>query len=325
MRASRRRVLAGLATMAFAAAARAQPPARTYRIGFLTATSADGAFFPVMRDELRRLGYVEGRNAAFVVREVRGQPEKTPGYASEIVAAKVDVIVADLPRSILAARRATPSIPIVMTFGMVPQELGLIESLSRPGGNVTGTLIQGPEAAGKTMQVAREVLPTRARIAMLYEAEYPGLEFYIAQTESAAAAAGLRPSRFPVRNDPDVEGTLERIAAGGAEALLVSPTGPVFRQLDRLFEFASRQRIAILSPTKWMVEHGALLAFEPDLHLLRLRACAIVDKVLKGTPPAQIPVEAPTKYELWLNTKSANALGLKIPYAVRLQADRVFE
>lgn len=319
----RRRVLACLAAAPLVA--RAQTAQRTYRIGFLTAVSAEGSFFPVMRDELRRLGYEDGRNTEFVIREVKGQPEKTAGFAAELVASKVDVIVADLPRSILAVQRATSTIPIVMLFGMVPQELGLIQSMARPGGNVTGTLIQGPEAAGKGTQVVREILPPRARIAIMFEAEYPGLGFYIDQYESATLAAGFRPTRFPIRGDDDIEPALVRIAAAGTEALSISPTGPVFRKLERIFDFAPKQRIAILSSTKWLVEHGALLAFEPDLRLLRLRACAIVDKILKGAKPAEIPVEAPTRYELWLNMKVANALGLKVPSLVRLQADRVFE
>lgn len=243
----RRQVLAQLAALPLLA--RAKGAQKRYRIGFLSATS-DGAFFPDMRDELRRLGYEEGRNAVFEIREIKGQPAKTPGFAAELVASRVDVIVADLPRSILAAKAATSAIPIVMLFGMVPEELGLIQSMARPGGNVTGTLIQGPEAAGRAIQVVREILPPKARIALLYEAEYPGLAAYVAQYESAALAGGLRPIRFPVRNDEDVEPAFARIAGEGAEALQVPPTGPVFRSLERILDFADGRRIAILSPSQ---------------------------------------------------------------------------
>lgn len=303
----------------------AQRPPKVFRVGFLAGTTMQGSFWE-MPDALRKLGYEEGRNVVFEIREVKGQTEQVPILAAELVAAKVDVIVVDLPRPTLAVRRATSTIPIVMTFGMVPEELGLIQSLRRPGGNVTGTLIQGPEAAGRTFQVVREILPRNARLAMLYETDYPGLESYVAQWENAATLASLRPARFPVRTEEEVDTALARLASSRIDALSVTPTGAVYRQLDHIFKFATDQRIPVLSPTKWLVEaRGALLAFEPNLGLLLIRAAAIVDKVLKGTSPAEIPVEAPTRYELWLNLKTANALGLRIPASVRLQADRVFE
>lgn len=313
------------ALLAIPLLAQAQRPSKTHRIGFFAATTVDDAFFPRLPDELRKLGYEEGRNAVFEVREAKRAPESVPALAESLVAAKPDVIVADLPRQIVALRRVTATIPIVMTFGMVPEELGLIKSMRRPGGNVTGTLLQGPESAGKTLQIVREILPREARFAMLYERDYPGLDVYIGHWERSAASAGLLPSRIPVSTDADLDVALARIAETKTQAMSVTPTGVVARRAIQVLRFASDRRIAVVAPTKWMVEQGALLAFEADLALVLARAAAIVDKILKGASPAEIPVEEPTKFELWLNIKAADALGLSVPAAVRLQAHKIYD
>lgn len=321
----RRSVCVTLAALAVPLASSAQQPSRTYRVGLLCANTADTVFLPLIREELRKYGFEEGRNLAFKIGEVKGQAERAPALANEMAEGGVDAIIADLPRQILAARRATSTIPIVMMFGMVPRELGLIQSLSRPGGNVTGTLIQGPDASGKTIQLVREVLSQGARLAMLYQGTYPGLGYYVDELDRAARTAGLRPIAYPVETDADVDRALADIGKRGAEAMLVTPTGPVFRGLERILTFASAKRIAVISPTKWLVQEGALMAFEPDLPKLVVRTAAITAKILNGTKPADIPVEAPTTYELWINLASAQAVGIKIPSAVRLQASRVFE
>ncbi len=275
--------------------------------------------------ELRKLGYEEGRNCSIEFRSANRERDKFPALAADLVAANVDVIIADLPPAILAARRATATIPIVMLYGMVPQELGLIESLARPGGNVTGTLIQGPDWAGKYCQYMSDVLPRRARIVNLWDAGFPGLEQYSLQLVEAARQLGLRMEAWPIRSNEDLEAAFSRMAGERPDALSFSPIGPIGGQVDRLLKFALDRRIAPFCSTKWPVEDGALLAYEPDLDAMAVRTAAIVDKVLKGANPGQLPVEEPTTYQLWINVRTAKALGIEIPKKVLLQADRLFE
>ena len=243
-----------------------------------------------------------------------------------MVAAKVDVIVALLPPEIVAAKNATSTTPIVMVYGLVPVELGLVHSLARPGGNLTGTLLQGPEWAGKHCQIARDLFGRGARLAALYDPGFPGLELYIDQMLQVAKQVNLQMESWPIRNDDDVKTAIARLGKERPAAFSFSPTGPLLRQLEPLMKFAAEQRIPAISSTKWPVEKlGALFAYEPDLEVVKGRTMAILDKVLKGTAPAQIPVEQPTHYELWINVKTARQCGVKIPESVLVQATRLFE
>lgn len=322
----RRFLIAAGALLAGSAAAQGQRAPKIHRIGVLVGFgSKDGWLQEPVVVELRKLGYEEGRTCTYEVRSANGVRGVLPALAPELVAAGVEVIIAALPPAILAAKSATSTIPIVMRYGMVPRELGLIESLARPGGNVTGTLLNSPDSAGKYCQLMRDVLPRQARLALPWDTGFPGLEPYMVQIDRATRELGLRPELWPIRSDEDLEAAFARLASERYDALSFSPTGPIGRQVKRLLKFALDHRIAAFSTTKWPVEEGALLSYEPDLEALDVRTAAIVDKVLRGGKPAEIPVEEPAKFELWINLKTAKALGLTIPKLVQLQATRVIE
>jgi putative tryptophan/tyrosine transport system substrate-binding protein len=322
---TRRRFLAATAALWVGRAAAAPTPGRVHRIGILAMLggTAEESGIPA---QMRKLGYEEGRNCVYEFRTANRQRDRLPGLAAELVAARVDVIVAYLPPEILAARRATSSIPIVMVFGMVPKELGLVESLGRPGGNVTGTLIQGPEWAGKYVQIARDFFGPRARLALLYEHDFPGFELYTDQMRKVGTQVGLDVERWPIYKDDDVQSAMLQFSKKPPAAFSFAPTGPILRQLKPLMAFASERHLAGICTTKWPVEHfGALFAYEPDLEKIEGRAMAIVDKILQGANPAQIPVEQPTHYELWINGKTTRRLGIKVPESVLVQTTRLIE
>jgi len=322
---TRRRFLATTASLWVGRAGAAPTPGRVHRIGILSmlGRTAEDSGIPA---QMRKLGYEEGRNCIYEFRSANRQRDRLPGLAAELVAARVDVIIAYLPPEILAARRATSSTPIVMLFGMVPKELGLIESLARPGGNVTGALIQGPEWAGKYIQIARDFFGPRARLAVLYEQDFPGFEIYTDQMREVATRVGLQVERWPISKDDDVQSAMLQFSKEPPAAFSFAPTGPILRQLKPLMTFASERRLAGICTTKWPVEQfGALFAYEPDLEKIEDRAMAVVDKILQGTDPAQIPVEQPTQYELWINRKTARHLGIKVPESVLVQATRLIE
>ena len=322
-------LIAAGALLAVPKTAHAQQRTRVYRIGVMSVPAASTAELREDSEdlvkELRKRGYEEGRNCIFEFRAADRDPSRLPSFAAELVALKVDVIVADLPPAILAARRATSTIPIVMQYGMVPMELGLIDSLARPGGNVTGMLLQAPETAAKVFEIVRDIMGRQASIAMVYQPDYPGLEPYMRQCEQAAIRLGLRSTMFPIRTVEELDAAFQRIAKERPKALFVVPTGVPGRQTERVLKFASDQHIPAIYSTKWPVELGALLAWEASFRDLEIRTAAIIDKILKGTSPAEIPVEEPTRFELWINMKTANALGIKIPQSVLLQAAKLFD
>lgn len=318
----RRDFLAAAPALLAMGAVRAQPRTRVYRIGVLSALEPGSVDID---EEMRALGYDVGRNCIIEYRYANRDPSKLQGFADELVKLKLDVIVADLPPSIVAARRATSTIPIVMVWGMSPKELGLIESLARPGGNVTGTLIQTPGTTAKTIEILRDIIGRQAAVAFLYQPEFPGLAPYMAQMEQAATASGLRPTMVPVQTDDQLEGGLERVRRELPKALVVVPTGAFGRHPRRVLQFAADQRIPAIFTASWPVELGALFAYDADGFEGAMRAIAIIDKILKGANPAEIPVEEPTRFRLWINMKTAKTLGLKIPQSVLLQATRIFD
>lgn len=306
--------------------AQGQARAKPWRIGYLSGIAASDALrngFAPIADELARRGVREGPDYVVEYRGSNRDRSLLPRLAMELVALRVDVIVADLPPEILAARDATKTIPIVMKFGMVPKELGLIQSLARPGGNVTGTLLQSPESTAKIVQIMRDVLGRGASVAVMYQPDYPGLALYNDDFREAATRAGLRLTMRPVSTEAQLEAVLDGLARDRPRALFLSPTGVLGRQTDRILQFAAVQRLPAIYSTRWPVELGALLAWEADLADLQVQTAAIVEKILKGANPADIPVEEPKRFSLWINARTADALGIAIPRSILLQADRV--
>ncbi|MBI3371967.1 MAG: ABC transporter substrate-binding protein [Betaproteobacteria bacterium] len=303
----------------------AQPARKAHRIGILSQAIPLPERFALLSAALRELGYEEGRNIAFDYRFAEGREDRLPGLAADLVAKKVDLIVAFLNPEILAAKRATSTIPIVMVYAMAPVETGLVASLARPGGNLTGTTLQGPETAGKILEVLRDAVPGVARITILGEPEFPGMKLYIRATERAAEAMGIRLTLLPVRTLEEVETAFTVIARTRPDALYVVPTGAIVLHRARVIEFAARQRLPAVYTAKLLVIEGGLISYSQDQAALVRRTAAIIDRILKGAKPAELPVEQPTKFDLVVNLKTAKALGISIPKSVLVRADEVIQ
>ena len=294
----------------------------TFAIGVPGIHRAAPAEF-VLRNACASLGYEEGRNLIVDYRFAEGQQDRLPGLAADLVANKVDLIVAVTNPEILAAKRATTTIPIVMMYSSTPVETGLVASLARPGGNVTGTTIQGPETAGKILEVLHDAVPRAKRVALLFEPEFPGMQFYLRATERAAEAMGIRLTLLPGRSLAELETAFAVIARERPDALYVAMTGAIATHRARVIEFAARERVPAIYTGKLPVTEGGLMAYSQDFGPLVRRTAAIIDRILKGAKPADLPVEQPTNFELIINMKTANALGLTIPQSLLLRADEV--
>jgi putative ABC transport system substrate-binding protein len=332
--------------LAFSIGVLAMPPgvealraSKVARIGFLSVSTAPSAeevarsphqgrgTFAVVSflAALRDLGWIEGQNFVLEPRYAAGQPDRLPALAAELVLLKVDVIVTFLNQETLAAKQATTSIPIVMILGYDPERAGLVASLARPAGNVTGTtlgLIEGE----KFLELLKRAVPNLARVVVLSDPAYPGLTSAAAQErlEVAARKLGLTLASIEVQRSDDVERALARIAEE-AGALWVIPTGPIPARARQVIDFATKHRLPTIFPARYYVEAGGLMSYGYDLKHLTMRTASYVDRILKGAKPADLPVEQPTKFELIINLKTAKALGLTIPQSLLLRADQVIE
>lgn len=300
----------------------AQPAGKVHKIGMLAYTAPRSSFATILT-ALRALGYEEGKNLAIEYRLADGQLDRLPALAAELVAAKVDLIVAVTNSEILAAMRATTTIPIVMMFSQVPVESGLVASLVRPGGNVTGTTTHGPETAGKILEVLHDTIPRAKRVAVLWESANPGMEPYRQATERAAAAMGIRLTLLPVQNIGEIEASLVAIVKQRPDALMIVPTGAIMIHRARVIEFAARQRLPAIYTFKRPVIEGGLISYSQNFVDLATRSASFVDRILKGAKPGDLAVEQPTTFELVVNMKTADALGLRIPESVLIRADEV--
>lgn len=321
----RRQFLAATgALLAAPLAAWAQAPQKIYRIGVLSQGIPQKSFvaFPAL---LRKLGYEEGRNVVFDYRFADHQPGRLPELAAGLAAAKVDLIVAVSNPEILAAKRATSTIPIVMLAGLVPVEMGMVASLARPGGNLTGTVIINPDTAGKILQMLRDAVPRASRIFLLVdETGFPGMDLYDRVTRRAAASMGITLTQLQIGSVAELDAALDRIVRERPDAMKVV-WGTLRQHQARVIEFAARERLPVIYTNKAPVLEGGLMSYNVDYAALYPRTAAITDRILKGANPAEIPIEQPTRYELVINMKTAKALGLAIPQSLLLRADQVIE
>jgi putative ABC transport system substrate-binding protein len=324
----RRTFLGGLASGLLAAplAAEGQPAARVPHVGILRAGSPPDSAVEAFRSALRDLGYVEGQTIVVTQRWAEGRPERLPMLAAELVRLNVDVILATQTPAALAAKQATNVIPIVMTSAD-PVGSGLVDSLARPGRNITGLTFVLPELDGKRLQLLKEVVPNVSRIAVLVTAAGNPAASLRSQ-ESRLAAEKLHVSLHVVEvGFPfDFVSVFAALRQEQADALLVTAV-LVTSQEDRrtVVELAAKYRLPALYDRKEVVEAGGLMAYGPSLTEAYRRAAIYVDKILKGAKPADLPVEQPTKYELALNLRTAKALGLTIPPSLLQRADQVIE
>jgi putative ABC transport system substrate-binding protein len=322
------RLLVALGMVAFPLAARAQQAGKVYHIGYLSAptrASVEQALQAFLR-RLRELGWVEGQNLIIEYRWADAKAERLPDLAAELVQLKVDLIVAPAGSAALAAKKATSSIPIVMLFPADPVGLGLVASLARPGGNVTGTTLSpGPEIFGKQLQILKDAIPRASRFAILANPAEPGFAIQLNEVETAARSLGIRLQHVEVRGPEELDSAFAAMARERAEALLVQGSSTFLVHRARLADLAVKNRLPTMSNFREMVEAGCLMAYGINMSDFIGRSAVFVDKILKGAKPADLAVEQPTKFELAVNLKTAKALGLTIPPSVLARADEVIQ
>ena len=318
------------ALLAAPLAAEAQQAAKVSRIGYLTPNVASNprsseAFLQGLRD----LGYVEGRNVVIEYRDAEGKLERLPALAAELVALKVDVIVAAAGTlAALAAQQATRTIPIVVIAVGDPVTSGLVTSLARPGGNVTGLSALSPELTSKWLELLKQAVPVVSRVAFLLQ---PGAlgerteKNIVKEADLAARALGVRLQVVEARGPADLDRAFADMTSARAGALMV-PSTPMFSsERRRLLDLAAKNRLPTLFTFREYVDAGGLMSYGPNLADLFRRAATYVDKILKGAKPGDLPVEQPTKFELVINLKTAKDLGLTIPQSVLVRADDLIQ
>ena len=308
--------------------AEAQQGRRVYRLGQLFVVAPPSPDQRMGRNSLpaalRVLGYVEGQNLVFEPRYAEGNPDRLPALARELVDLKVDVIVAVGSSAIRAAKDATTTIPIVMYGGVDPVATGIVASLARPGGNITGILIAaGNTLAGKRMEILKEAVPEAARIAFL-AAEDPGFRPQVEEARKAATSLGLKPTVVEVRAG-NYDRAFASIVGERAGAVVIGASPFFFRDRKRIIELAAKHRLPAIYEWHEQVMDGGLMAYGPSQSGLVQRVAAYVDRIFKGARPADLPIEQPTKFDLVINLKTAKALGLTIPPSLLARADEVIQ
>jgi putative ABC transport system substrate-binding protein len=312
-------------------AAEAQQAGKVYRIGLLQIETREVLvpYLKAFEEGLRELGYVEGRDFVREYRFADRQRERLPDLAAELVRLKVDVIVTGLDPGTMAARQATTTIPIVMVLGTDPVGLGLIASVRRPGGNVTGLrAFVGFETYGKRLQLLKEVVPSLSRVAGLWNPDLPGNVALWEAAEEGARRLGLTLLSVEVREPREIEGAFAKITQERAQALFVVPDGfalLVNVRRPEIQALAAKNRLPSIYAGRESVEAGGLMSYATSTLDLFRRAARYVDKILKGAKPGDLPVEQPTKWELVINLKTAKALGLTIPQSLLGRADQLIE
>jgi putative ABC transport system substrate-binding protein len=301
----------------------AQPTGKVPRIGVLRQGSPPDPLVEGLRQGLRELGYVEGRNVSIEYRWAEGRDERLPDLAADLVRLRVDVIVAS-GNGARVAKRATTTIPIVMPVAADPVGAGLVASLARPGGNVTGFAFQSEELFGKWVELLKEALPGMARLAVL---SHPPTEAgQLRVIEAAARSVGVRLHTLKVQRPDDLGPAFGEGRKDRAEALIILASPFFFAHRARLVELAAKHRLpAMYFQREFVVGSGGLMSYGPNLSELFRRAATFVDRILKGARPADLPVEQPTRFELLINMKAAKALGLTIPPSLLARADEVIQ
>jgi putative tryptophan/tyrosine transport system substrate-binding protein len=306
-------------------AAETQPPGKVYRLGFLDTTPPPAPRWDALLDGLRERGYREGQNLVFERRFSEGNAERFLEFAAEMVRLRVDLILVTTTPAALAAKNATQTIPIVMTAAIDPVGAGLVASLARPGGNLTGLGSLGPELSGKRLELLQEVVPGLSRVAVLWNAANPANVAVWQETQAAARALGLLLHAQDVRGPQDLEGAFARAVQARPETLLVLPDNLIAMHRPQIVEFVTQQHLPSVFSTREWVMAGGLMSCGLSIPDLYRRAATYVDKILKGAKPSDLPIEQPMKFELVLNLKTAQALGLTIPPIVLFRADEVIK
>lgn len=296
------------------------------RVAFVSAANVGlgGVWIATLKSELRRLGYEEGRNISFDARFADFKVEEIDRMATEVIASKPAVIVAQ-GRTIGRFAKLTKSIPMVVSNSGDMVGGGLVKTLATPGGNVTGVQLLYFELVGKRLEVLKEIMPKLERVAVIASPFHPGVERERMETEAAAKRLGLQITYHPVKRESEIEGGLEAIRASGAQAVVSFPDGITFPLRARIAEFARERGMATVSSWDGYADAGHLVIYGPNLTATYAQLARQVDKILRGASPATLSAEYPDKFELVINLKTARALGITVPQSVLLRADRVIE
>lgn len=307
----------------------AQQAGRVWRIGSLNTSPipvpGQNAIWDSFLNRMRELGYVDGQNFSIEFRTTGGPADRLPDLAAELVRLKVDLILVPATQAALAAKHATTTIPIVMAAAVNPVETGLVTSLARPGGNITGLTVSGGTLSRKRLELLREVVPKVSRVAVLMDPTNPAHSIFWRETEVAAQLLRVQLQRSEARAPDEIEAAFAAIAKSRAQALVVFTEPMIYSQRTRIADLAAKNRLPTVSMIRGHAEAGDLMTYGPDYRDLYRRTAEIVDKILKGAKPADIPIEEPTKLELVVNLKTARALGLAIPQSILVRADELIQ
>jgi putative ABC transport system substrate-binding protein len=318
------KAIAGTAA-AWPLAARAQQAVKLYRIGILSPELLPPGFLEALRQGLRELGYVEGQNIALEVRNAEGYDQRLAALANHLVEIKVDLILAVNTSSAQAAKKASATIPIVMTRIADPVRTGLVRSLSKPGGNITGLSFMIDELSGKRLALLKEAFPSASRVAVLWYEPNPGAGIQVGALKAASRELGLGLLLLPVHRPADLVGAFQAATRGRAEALIVIDDVVATQHRVEILNLAAMHSLAVISQYRAFAEAGALLAYGPSTSTMYRRAAYYVDRILKGANAGDLPVEQPTKFDLVINLKTAKALGVTIPPSLLPRADQLIE
>jgi putative ABC transport system substrate-binding protein len=318
-------LMLGMAILGVPLGTNAQQPARVPRIGILTLAASMPPTFEAFRQGLRELGYVEGQDIALEYRFAQERADRLPALAADLVRMKVEVIVTQSTQAALAAKHATHTIPIVMAVVGDPVTAGLVASLARPGGNVTGLTLYGTELSGKRLELLKEVAPRATLVAVIRNVTHPNALGFFEETEAAARSLNLRLQSVEVRSPADLDAAFNAVARARPSALITLADNMLVDNRTRIVEFAAQSRLPGIFPEREWADAGGLMAYGPNIASNFRRAAAFVDKILKGAKPGDLPVEQPTKYELVINLKTAKALGLTMPQSILIRADEVIQ
>ena len=335
-RVSRRRVVQGAGAVGLGLLAgcgqwpgQAGQPRKVPRIGYLTGNSSGApsalASVEAFREGLQALGYMEGQNIAIEWRFAEGMYDRVPDLVAELIRLPVDMIVATGPPIISAARQATSTLPIVMAVGDDPVGLGFVDSLARPGGNVTGVATLNTELSGKRVQLLKEVSPEAVHVAVLWDSADPSHAPQVRAAEGAARVLDIQLHPLEVREANNLQSVFAAATRQRADALIALHNPFLLAHGAQIFEFAAKSRLPAMYGFRSWVEAGGLMSYSSSFDGAFRRAAYYVDRILKGAKPAELPVEQPREFEFVMNLKTAQALGLTIPQSVLLQATEVIQ
>ena len=326
-------ILVAVVLLVLGVIAEAQRPAKLHKIGFLgtrpasgpSGTSGGGVAFELTLRMLRELGYVEGKNIAFESRHADNKLERLPALADELVGLKVDVFFTPGINEALAAKNATSTIPIVFSTTADPVAAGLVDSLARPGGNITGFTYIGAVLSGKRLELLKETIPKLSHVGVLWNPQDPGSTQQWKESQLSARELGLQLYSMEVSSADKYESAFEQATKARIAAVAVTQSALTNSYQKRIADLAAKKRLPSIYPRGDFVDNGGLMSYGADQTEPSRRVASMINKILKGAKPADLPVEQPTKFELLINLKTAKALGLTIPSMVMMRAEKVIK